>query len=68
MGRISSQILLGRTSGIGSLRGKVYHYMDIPLVPTYHPSGVLRNPSLRPYVWEDLKLLKSVIEKDSPGK
>ncbi len=63
VGRISSQILLGRTSGIGSLRGKVYYYMDIPLVPTYHPSGVLRNPSLRPYVWEDLKLLKSVIEK-----
>ncbi len=65
VGRISSQILLGRTSGIGSLRGKVYYYMDIPLIPTYHPSGVLRNPSLRPYVWEDLKLLKSVIEKQA---
>ncbi len=64
VGRISSQILLGRSSGIGSLRGKVYYYRDIPLVPTYHPSGVLRNPSLRPYVWEDLKLLKSLIDKN----
>ncbi len=61
VGRISSQIMTGRSIGIGALRGKLYHYKDIPLVTTYHPSGVLRNPSLRPSVWDDLKLLKTVI-------
>ncbi|NOY09945.1 MAG: uracil-DNA glycosylase [Spirochaetes bacterium] len=61
VGRIASQIMTGRSIGIGALRGKLYHYKDIPLVTTYHPSGVLRNPSLRPRVWDDLKLLKTVI-------
>lgn len=60
VGRISSQILLNSDFGIGQLRGKVYSFNSIPLVPTYHPSGVLRNPSLRPAVWEDLKLLRTV--------
>jgi len=62
VGRISSQIMTGRSIGIGALRGKIYHYKDIPLVTTYHPSGVLRNPTLRPRVWDDLRLLKSVID------
>ena len=62
VGRISAQILTGTPSGIGALRGKVYHYRGVPLVPTYHPSAVLRNPELRSPVWEDLKLLKSLLE------
>jgi DNA polymerase len=61
--RFAVQLLLNTTSGITRLRGKVYKYKDIPLVPTYHPSAVLRNPELRGPVWDDLKLLKSVLEK-----
>jgi DNA polymerase len=34
----------------------------IPLLPTFHPSAVLRDPSLRAPVWEDLKLLKSHLD------
>jgi DNA polymerase len=62
VGRIALQALTGLTGGIGSGRGKVYSYRDIPLVPTYHPSAVLRNMDLRAPVWEDLKLLKSVLQ------
>jgi DNA polymerase len=36
--------------------------MDTPLIPTYHPSGVLRNPQYRAPVWEDLKKLRALIE------
>jgi DNA polymerase len=60
LGRIASTILTGRNSGIGRLRGHTYDYRGIPLIVTYHPSGVLRNPSLRRPVWEDLKLLRSL--------
>ncbi|MCD6121974.1 MAG: uracil-DNA glycosylase [Spirochaetales bacterium] len=63
VGRISSQIMTGRSLGIGALRGKIYHYKDTPLVTTYHPSGVLRNPALRPRVWDDLRLLRTVIDE-----
>jgi len=63
VGRISTQILTGRSIGIGALRGQVYEYRGIPLVGTYHPSAVLRNPALRKPVWEDLKLLRSVLDR-----
>lgn len=63
VGRIASQILLNSTRGIGASRGRVYLFQNIPLVATYHPSGVLRNPEYRGAVWDDLKLLKDVLEK-----
>jgi DNA polymerase len=37
--------------------------LSLPLVATYHQSGVLRNPGYRREVWEDLKLLKSVLDE-----
>jgi DNA polymerase len=64
LGRVASQILTGRTEGIGSLRGGTYEFLGVPLIPTYHPSGVLRNPELRAPVWEDLKRLKALLDAD----
>ncbi|HUX51387.1 MAG TPA: uracil-DNA glycosylase [Spirochaetia bacterium] len=63
VGRVASQILTGRLSTIGSLRGRVYEFHGIPLIPTYHPSGVLRNPDYRRPVWEDMKLLRSILSR-----
>jgi uracil-DNA glycosylase family 4 len=63
VGRISSQTLIGSKKGISSLRGGTYFYKQFPLVPTFHPSAVLRDQSLRPLVWEDLKLLRALIKK-----
>ncbi len=63
VGRIASQILIGRFDSISSLRGRVYQFAGRPLVPTYHPSGVLRNPEYRRPVWEDMKLLRSIFPK-----
>jgi uracil-DNA glycosylase len=62
VGRVASSRLIGSTEGIGRLRGSVYAYRGIPLVPTYHPSGVLRNPEFRQAVWDDLKILKRILE------
>ncbi len=62
LGRIASQILIGSTTGIGALRGKWYRYRDIPLLPTYHPSAVLRNSELRVAVWADLKMLRTHLD------
>jgi uracil-DNA glycosylase len=61
LGRIAAQTLLGTTSGVGALRGKVHDRKGIPLVATYHPSAVLRDQSLRAAVWEDLKRLKGLL-------
>lgn len=62
LGRIAGQVLCGSQEGIGRIRGKVYRYRGIPVVPTYHPSGVLRNQDeYKPLVWEDLKVLKGLL-------
>jgi uracil-DNA glycosylase family 4 len=62
VGRIATQNLTGRTEGIGELRGARHEFQGLPLVGTYHPSAVLRNPALRKPVWEDLKRLRSILD------
>ncbi len=63
LGRISSAVLSGQEAGIGRLRGRTYSFKGIPLIPTYHPSAVLRDPTLRRPVWEDLKRLKAELDE-----
>jgi DNA polymerase len=59
LGRIACNELLGRDLKITRDRGKWHSYMDIPVMPTYHPAYILRNPSrerqLKGQVWEDVK-------------
>ncbi len=62
VGRISSALLSGVDVGIGRLRGATYEYRGTRLVPTYHPSGVLRSPELRAPVWEDLRRLRKLLD------
>lgn len=59
LGRISTRILTGTAAGITSIHGKFYEFADLPLLPTFHPSAVLRNNGRRRPVWEDLKKLRS---------
>jgi DNA polymerase len=58
-GRIAAQTLLRSEEGIGRLRGRFYDYGGIPLLPTYHPSALLRNDDLKRPAWEDLKSLRA---------
>ena len=49
-------------SGVGDrLRGAWKEYEGIPLMPTYHPAYLLRNPSCRREVWEDMKKVRSLL-------
>jgi DNA polymerase len=67
LGRISTHILSGTSEGIGKLHGRIYRFRDIPLIPTYHPSAVLRNPVYRKPVWDDLQKLQRLIEQQEAG-
>jgi DNA polymerase len=67
VGRISGQTLLNTEDGIGRLRGRFYDYGDIPLLPSYHPSALLRNEELKRPAWEDLKMLRAKLEELVPG-
>lgn len=62
VGRIAAQILTGSQIGIGRMRGNEYFYEGIPLMVTYHPAAVLRNPQeYRAPVWDDLQRLHAII-------
>lgn len=63
LGRFASQFICDSTDGIGKLRGSVHEYHGIPVVPTYHPSAVLRNPQLRSAVWDDLRKVKELADE-----
>ncbi len=62
LGRIAAQRILGSSASLSGLRGKVHSKQGIPVVVTYHPSAVLRDQNLKRPVWEDLKLLKTLLE------
>jgi DNA polymerase len=68
LGRIAAQALLGKEFKITRERGRWHSFMDIPLMPTYHPAYLLRNPSAKRQVWEDIqKIMKHMgleVKKD----
>jgi uracil-DNA glycosylase len=55
LGRVASQTLLGDEFRITRDRGTWRSYKGVPLMPTFHPAYVLRNPDARRPVWEDVK-------------
>lgn len=61
LGRVAAQNLLGSDEPLGRLRGKPLNYRDIPLVITYHPAYLLRQPADKRKAWEDLCLARRVM-------
>jgi uracil-DNA glycosylase family 4 len=57
LGVTAAQTLLGSTLSIGKLRGRFHDYGGIPVLCTYHPSYLLRNPAAKRDVWEDMQVL-----------
>ncbi len=55
LGRVSGQALLGGDFMITKRRGQWTTYMNIPLMPTFHPAYLLRNPSAKREVWADVQ-------------
>lgn len=60
MGRFAVQSLLKTTEPIGKLRGRVHEVAGVPVVVTYHPAYLLRNPADKGLVWDDLCLAREV--------
>ena len=63
LGNIAVKTLLKTKQGITSLRGTWMTYQGIPLMPTFHPAYLLRTPSDKKLVWEDIKKVLAELEK-----
>ncbi len=61
LGTFAAKSLLKSTDSISRLRGRVYDYRNAKLVPTFHPAFLLRNPSCRREVWEDMKKVRALL-------
>jgi DNA polymerase len=61
LGKFAAQTLLRTETPISRLRGQLFDYRGAKLIPTFHPAYLLRNPSSKREVWEDMKLVKRLL-------
>ena len=64
LGKFAAHTLLRSEDPISRLRGRVFDYRGAKLVPTFHPAYLLRNPSSKREVWEDMKLVKKLLSEN----
>ena len=62
LGSFAAQFLLSSQKPISKLRNRVHQFEGIPVVPTYHPAYLLRNPLQKRQAWKDVQLLMSLLE------
>ncbi|HKB12665.1 MAG TPA: uracil-DNA glycosylase, partial [Vicinamibacterales bacterium] len=62
LGKFAAQTLLRTLDPISRLRGRVYDYRGAKLIPTFHPAYLLRNPASKREVWEDMKVVRSLLK------
>jgi len=58
LGGIAVSALLKAKTPLSKLRGRFHDYYGIPLLVTYHPAYLLRNPNEKKTAWQDLQLLQ----------
>jgi uracil-DNA glycosylase len=62
LGTFAAKALLQSTDPISRLRGRTYDYRGAKLIPTFHPAYLLRNPSSKREVWEDMKVARKLLQ------
>jgi uracil-DNA glycosylase family 4 len=61
-GTFAAQTLLDTRESLGKLRGAVHRYYGTPVIVTYHPAALLRNPNWKRPTWEDVKLARRILD------
>jgi DNA polymerase len=62
LGGTAAEWLLGVKRSLGDLRGQVHRYAGIPLVVTYHPAALLRNPNWKKPTWDDVRVARQLLD------
>ncbi len=63
MGNTACQNLLETKVGISKIRGEFQDYFGVSVMPTFHPAYLLRDPSKKREVWEDMKKVRDFLNK-----
>jgi DNA polymerase len=67
LGAFAARALLKTQDPISRMRGRVYDYRGAQLIPTFHPSFLLRSPGYKREAWEDLKKALGLLGRQPPG-
>jgi DNA polymerase len=67
LGTFAAQTLLNTTLSLGKLRSQIHRYYGVPLIVTYHPAALLRNPSWKRPTWEDVQLARRILDRANAG-
>jgi DNA polymerase len=62
LGRIAAHWLLKTEAPLGAMREQTHIYEGIPVIVTYHPAALLRNPGFKAPCWEDMKKLMALLK------
>jgi len=65
LGKFAAQSLLKTMDPITRLRGRQFDYRGAALIPTFHPAYLLRNPSAKREVWEDMKKVRAILQAET---
>ena len=63
LGRVAANCLLKTKMNMKDLRGKIFNYMGIRMLVTYHPAALLRNPQLKRPTWEDVQFVRKLYDE-----
>jgi uracil-DNA glycosylase len=62
LGNLAAHNLLKTKTGVTALRGRFHDFEGIPVMPTFHPAYLLRNPPKKREVWEDMQLVMQALK------
>jgi DNA polymerase len=63
LGGTAAETLLNTKRGLGDLRNQVHRYAGIPLIVTYHPAALLRNPNWKKPTWDDVRIARQLLDQ-----
>jgi DNA polymerase len=63
LGAVAAQTVLGTKTAVGKLRGRFHDHRGIQVMPTWHPAYLLRNPAAKRDVWDDVKMIKALLDE-----
>ena len=63
MGGTAAETLLNTRQSLGGMRNKVHEFRGIPLIVTYHPAALLRNPHWKKPTWDDVRIARQLVAR-----
>jgi DNA polymerase len=62
LGGPAAQTLLNTRESLGALRNKIHRFRGIPVIVTYHPAALLRNPNWKKPTWDDVRIARRLLD------